>query len=41
MKSDIFHGRDVFAYCGARLASGKISFPEVGPEYPVGDIVKP
>ena len=41
LKSDIFHGRDVFAYCGARLASGKISFPEVGPEYPVGDIVKP
>lgn len=41
LKSDIFHGRDVFAYCGARLANGKISFPEVGPEYPVGDIVKP
>ncbi|MBP0986198.1 MAG: SAM-dependent chlorinase/fluorinase, partial [Oscillospiraceae bacterium] len=41
LKSDIFHGRDVFAFCGARLASGKISFPEVGPEYPVGDIVKP
>ena len=41
LKSNIFHGRDVFAYCGARRANGKISFPEVGPEYPVGDIVKP
>ncbi|MBR4421032.1 MAG: SAM-dependent chlorinase/fluorinase, partial [Erysipelotrichaceae bacterium] len=27
-----FHGRDVFAYTGARLASGTISFEEVGPE---------
>ena len=35
----IFHGRDLFAYCGARLASGKITFEEVGPEYPVSDIV--
>lgn len=26
-----FHGRDVYAYTGARLASGKISFSEVGP----------
>lgn len=26
-----FHGRDVFAYTGARLASKKISFQEVGP----------
>jgi S-adenosylmethionine hydrolase len=25
-----FHGRDVFAYSGAKLASGKISFAEVG-----------
>ena len=41
LKSDIFHGRDVFAYCAARLASGKISFPEVGPEYPVSEIVIP
>ncbi len=38
--SDIFHGRDVFAYCGAKLASGKISFEEVGPEYPKEEIVK-
>ena len=39
LKSDIFHGRDVFAYCGARLASGKITFEEVGPEYCAEDIV--
>lgn len=26
-----FHGRDVFGYTGARLASGKISFEQVGP----------
>ncbi len=26
-----FHGRDVYAYTAARLASGKISFDEVGP----------
>lgn len=30
-ESYTFHGRDVFAYTGARLASKKISFEEVGP----------
>ena len=35
----IFHGRDVYAYCGARLAAGVISFEEVGPKYPVEEIV--
>jgi S-adenosylmethionine hydrolase len=29
--SHTFHGRDVFAYTGARLAAGVISFDEVGP----------
>ncbi|HWB27803.1 MAG TPA: S-adenosyl-l-methionine hydroxide adenosyltransferase family protein [Chitinophagaceae bacterium] len=29
-----FHGRDVYAYTGARLASGTISFEEVGPALP-------
>ncbi|MBQ1358652.1 MAG: SAM-dependent chlorinase/fluorinase [Oscillospiraceae bacterium] len=38
-KSDIFHGRDVFAYCAARIAAGIITFEEVGPEYPVEEIV--
>lgn len=36
---NIFHGRDLFAYCGAKLASGKISFEEVGPVYDVSEIV--
>lgn len=30
-RSHTFHGRDVFAYLGARLASGKVTFEEVGP----------
>lgn len=30
-RSYTFHGRDVYAYTGARLASGTISFDEVGP----------
>ena len=29
-----FHGRDVYAYTGARLAAGAISFEEVGPLLP-------
>ena len=36
----IFHGRDVYAYCGARLAAGIIDFEGVGPEYPVDEIVE-
>lgn len=31
----IFHGRDLFGYCAAKLASGKISFEEVGPKYDI------
>lgn len=30
-KSHTFHGRDVYAYTGARLASATIEFEEVGP----------
>ena len=30
-KSYTFHGRDIYAYTGARLASGVISFEQVGP----------
>jgi S-adenosylmethionine hydrolase len=29
--SHTFHGRDVYAYTGARLAAGKIAFDKVGP----------
>ncbi len=36
----IFHGRDVYAYTAARLASGVIDFEGVGPEYPVSQIVE-
>lgn len=37
--SDIFHGRDLFAYCGAKLASGVIRYEEVGPSYPLEEIL--
>jgi S-adenosylmethionine hydrolase len=37
--TSVFHGRDVFGYCAARLASGKIGYEEVGPAYPVDEIV--
>jgi S-adenosylmethionine hydrolase len=36
----IFHGRDLFGYCAARLASGIIGFEGVGPAYPVSQIVR-
>lgn len=35
-----FHGRDVYAYTGARLASGKIRFDQVGPLLPASAVVK-
>ena len=38
-ESYTFHGRDVYAYTGARLASGVISFEGVGPECPVDSLV--
>jgi len=38
-KFHVFHGRDVYAYTGARLASGIIDFTEVGRELPVDGIV--
>ena len=34
-ESYTFHGRDVYAYTGARLAGGIIDFEGVGPELPV------
>ncbi len=33
-KSYTFHGRDVYAYTGARLAAGTISFEQIGKELP-------
>lgn len=38
-ETNVFHGRDLFGYCAAKLASGLISYVEVGPEYSVDDIV--
>ena len=35
-----FHGRDVYAYTGARLASGVITFDQVGPEVDPASIVE-
>ena len=34
-----FHGRDIYAYTGARLAAGKIDFAGIGPEVPVDSLV--
>jgi len=35
-----FHGRDVYAVTGAKLAAGVISFEDVGPELPLDQIVE-
>jgi S-adenosylmethionine hydrolase len=35
----IFHGRDLFGYTAAKLASGIIDFEGVGPEYSVDEII--
>jgi S-adenosylmethionine hydrolase len=37
--SNTFHGRDIYAYTGALLASGRISFEEIGEAYDPSDIV--
>ncbi len=37
--SHTFHGRDVFAYTGARLAAGVISFEQVGPAVPGSSLI--
>jgi S-adenosylmethionine hydrolase len=38
-ESYTFHGRDIFAYTGARLAAGIIDFAGVGPEIPVEELM--
>lgn len=35
-----FHGRDIYAYTGARLAAGVITFNQVGPEVDVDSVVE-
>lgn len=37
--SHVFHGRDVYAYTGARLAAGVIDFEGVGPELDVNSVI--
>ena len=39
-ESYTFHGRDVYAYVGARLASGTISYEQVGPALPIESVIK-
>jgi len=37
--TSVFHGRDLFGYTAARLASGLITFEQVGKEYSVDEVV--
>lgn len=39
-ESHTFHGRDIFAYTGARLAAGEISMEDIGPSIPLSLIVE-
>ena len=39
-ESNTFYGRDVFGYVGARLASGAITWPEVGPLVPNTSLIR-
>ena len=39
-ETSVFHGRDLFGYCAAKLAANIITFEEVGPAYPVNEIVE-
>lgn len=39
-ESYTFHGRDIYAYTGARLASGVIQFAQVGPTVPVESVIE-
>ncbi|MDY6866582.1 MAG: SAM-dependent chlorinase/fluorinase [Chloroflexota bacterium] len=35
----VFHGRDLFSYCAAKLASRQITYEQVGPKYSLNEIV--
>jgi len=35
-----FHGRDIYAYTGARLAAGRVAFEDVGPAVPADSVVE-
>ena len=34
-----FHGRDIYSYTGALLASGKLSYEEIGDSYPIDEMI--
>ena len=40
LSSETFHGRDIYAYTGARLAAGIRTFEEIGPIVPIEDIIR-
>ena len=40
LRSSVFHGRDLFGYCAARLAAGVITYEQVGKAYDPKDIVR-
>ncbi len=39
-ESYTFHGRDIYAFTGARLAAGVITFEQVGPAVDVGSVIE-
>ncbi len=39
-QSYTFHGRDIYAYTGARLAAGVITFEQVGPQVSVESVIE-
>ena len=39
-ESYTFHGRDIYAYTGARLASGAITYEQVGPSVSIDEVVE-
>lgn len=39
-ESYTFHGRDIYAYTGARLAAGIIDFEQIGPEVAVDSVIE-
>ena len=38
--TSVFHGRDLFGHTAAKLASGQIRFEDIGPSYPVAEIIR-
>ncbi len=38
-ETSVFHGRDLFGYCAAKLSAGLITFEQVGETYDTNDIV--